>query len=266
MVKKEFVEERQNQILAYVNSRQRADVQELAEKFQVTEVTIRRDLVLLEKQNLLVRTHGGALSLNNHSVWRTTDLGYRQSLHAKEKEAIAEYVVSIVENGDSIFLDSSSTTLAIAKLLATAKNNIMVVTNGLTIAQTLADVNNNRVILTGGRLMKDVDALLGDNCLETISHYRTDKAIVGISGIICPDGYFGAIPEEAAVKRSMLKNSKYSIIVSDSSKVGATAFAYVSNLKTPDLLVVDEKITIEQQTELQRCGAHVKVVPLKEKE
>lgn len=264
MVKREFVEERHRNLLTYIELHKRVEVPELAKEFNVTEVTIRRDLILLEKQKRIIRTHGGAISLQNRSIWETTKIGVRQDKMKSEKQAIAEYAASCINDGDSLFIDSGSTTLEVTKILATNKHHLMVVTNGPLVAQTLAGVNDNQVILAGGILHKDTDAIIGVDCCQFLKRFRTDKAILGISGIRIPDGYFAAIPDESATKKIMLENAEFSIIVCDSSKIDANAFSFTAGLNAPSLLVIDEGITKEQQSRLVECGVHIQVVRLHE--
>lgn len=259
MIKKEFVEERRTGIVQYINQNKRADVLELSKQFQVTEVTIRRDLILLEQEGKLIRTHGGAMSGLDHSIWQITNISSRLVNATAEKERIAAYVASLISDGESIFIDSGSTSLLIAKELLSHKK-LLIVTNCPTIAQTLAGINENKVILTGGELEKNTDSLIGSDCEENLKQYRTDKAILGISGILIPDGYFAAIPQEANVKKIMSQNAKYIIYASDSSKVGTTAFAFVQSLKVPDLLVTDSNISQESLNSLRKYGANVVTV------
>jgi len=200
MIKKEFVEERRMRIVQYINENRRADVYELAKEFSVTEVTIRRDLILLEDAGKLIRTHGGAISCLDRSIWQTTNIRSRLEKETEEKERIANFVASQISDGESLFLDSGSTSLLVARALLT-RRRLMVVTNSPSVSQTLAGVNENRVVITGGELEKNTDSIIGTSCEEFLKQYRTDKAILGISGILIPDGYFAANPQEAAVKR-----------------------------------------------------------------
>lgn len=259
MIKKQFVEERRMRIVQYINENRRADVYELAKEFSVTEVTIRRDLILLEDAGKLIRTHGGAISCLDRSIWQTTNIRSRLEKETEEKERIANFVASQISDGESLFLDSGSTSLLVARALLT-RRRLMVVTNSPSVSQTLAGVNENRVVITGGELEKNTDSIIGTSCEEFLKQYRTDKAILGISGILIPDGYFAANPQEAAVKRIMSNNAKVSIYAADSSKIGTTAFAFVESLKSPDLLVTDSNVSEDNLTKLKQYGANVVTV------
>lgn len=242
MQKKEFVEERRRQIVTYIGENKRAEVPELAKLFKVTEVTIRRDLIVLEQEDKLIRTHGGAMTYQDRAIWQTTNLNTRMYAAIEEKKRIAEYVSILIHDGDSIFIDGGSTTLLTAQSLLKHKH-LLVVTNSPLIAGTLAGINNNKVILTGGELEKATDSLLGPACEEAIKQYRTDKAILGVSGLIPYEGLFAAIPQEAVVKRLMMQNAKQVIIVTDSTKMRTAALCFVCDIKTPDILVTDISIS-----------------------
>ncbi|MDY0303491.1 MAG: DeoR/GlpR family DNA-binding transcription regulator [Sphaerochaeta sp.] len=259
MIKKEFVEERRIGIIQYINHKKRASVSELAEYFNVTEVTIRRDLILLEQEQRLVRTHGGAMSGLDRSIWQITNLFSRLENFAEEKRRIAEHVATLIKDGESLFIDSGSTALLVAQSLLSHRR-LLIVTNSPSIAQTLAGINDNRVIIVGGEFEKTTDSIIGTSCENNLQQYRTDKAIIGISGILIPDGYFAAEPQEASIKRIMADNAKYSICISDSSKIGTTAFSFVHTLKEIDLLITDTNIKDKDLTLLQKHGAKITTV------
>jgi DeoR/GlpR family transcriptional regulator of sugar metabolism len=259
MQKKEFVEERRDELLAYINENKRANVEDLAQKFNVTDVTIRRDLIILEQQEKLVRTHGGAMCLQDKSVWQTTSLDARMADAAEEKTKIAEYIAGIIKDGESLFIDGGSTTYLTAKALLKRKR-LLVVTNSPSIAELLAGTNDNKVILTGGELQKETDSITGTSCENDIRQYRTDKAILGMSGVVVQDGFFAAIPQEASIKRLMSLNSKYTIVAVDSTKMGVTAFNFVCDIKTVDLIVTDTKISDADMRILTERGAKVTTV------
>ncbi|HYW83897.1 MAG TPA: DeoR/GlpR family DNA-binding transcription regulator, partial [Spirochaetia bacterium] len=222
MAKRDFVEERRNKILEYVNKNSRADVTELADFHTVTEATIRRDLVTLEKQGRVYRAHGGALRREPLSVWQISRLQDRIIMHLEEKTRIAQFVTQLVHDGESLMIDGGSTTMLVAQKLR-VKKNLLVVTNAPAIGELM--IEDNKVILTGGELLKETQALLGSAAEQSLKQYRTDKAIIGVSGILVNEGCFSAIPQEAEIKRLMSLNSSETILVSDSSKIGARAFS-----------------------------------------
>ena len=256
MKKKEFLEERRMRLLEYINGNSRADVGELASKFGVPEATIRRDLLVMESQNLIYRTHGGAIKRDQHSLWQTTSLHERSIQHREEKERIADLVEQMVHDGDSIMIDAGSTTLCVARKLVSRKN-LLILTNTASIAEILAGVNNNKVILTGGELVKRTNACIGGAAELALKQYRTDKAIIGVSGMLMDEGFFAAIPEEAEIKRLMSKNAKETIVVTDSSKVGTRALCFVSDFAGVDKVITDTNIPRPALDQLVKEGVEV---------
>ncbi len=241
MKNKEFIIERQNSIKSYIISNRRANVSQLAETFGVTEVTIRRDLIALEKQGHIVRTHGGAISNTEKTVWQKTSIESRLNQSIENKIAIAKATVKLLKNGQSIFLDGGSTISYLTKEMSILKE-LFIVTNSLSIAQSMVGLNGNRVILTGGELESQTDVILGPTCVDQINLYRADVAIIGVSGLLIDEGIFSSIPQEKATKSTMINNAKKTIVVADSSKIDQAAFTFVESLEKIDVLVTDKNL------------------------
>jgi DeoR family transcriptional regulator, fructose operon transcriptional repressor len=259
MIKKEFVEERRSKILEFVNSNSRADIGELAEILSATEATIRRDLAFLEGQGLVYRAHGGVLRREQPSIWQTTTLDDRMGQHLEEKNRIAHFMLQLIHDGDSIMIDGGSTNLQIAKQLCN-KKNLLIVSNSPFIGDAIIAGKGNKVILTGGELLKETNSLIGCNAQSSLEQYRTDKAIIGMSGITIEEGCFSAIPEEAVIKRIMSMNSRETIVVADSSKIGTRAFCFVCDFSQIDKLVTDKNIKKSAIEKLKEIGVEVFIV------
>jgi DeoR family transcriptional regulator, fructose operon transcriptional repressor len=256
MAKRDFVEERRSKILEYINRKSRADVDELAAFHTVTEATIRRDLLTLEKRGRVYRAHGGALRREQLSVWQTTRLQDRMVMQLEEKTRIAEFVTQLIHDGESLMIDGGSTTMLVASKLCAMKN-LLVVTNAPSIGELMIEVHENKVILTGGELLKETKGLIGSAAEQSLKQYRTDKAIIGVSGIIVDEGCFAAIPQEAEIKRLMSANSSETILVSDSTKVGARALCFFCDFAHVDKLVTDRNISKAALEALKQQGVEV---------
>jgi DeoR/GlpR family transcriptional regulator of sugar metabolism len=256
MKEKDFVEERRIKLLEYINRNSRADVAQLAERFNVTVATIRRDLLVMEGQDLIYRTHGGAIKRDQPSLWETTTLLERSIRSIEEKERIADLVEQLVHDGESIMIDGGSTTLCVAKKLAT-KRKMLIVTNTSTIGEILVEMNDNKVILTGGELIKGSNSTNGVAAEQAIKQYRVDKAIIGISGLMLDEGLYTANPLEAEIKRLMLMSAKEKIIVADSSKIGTPALCFVCDVADIDKLVTDRNISRVALDQLKKTGVEV---------
>ncbi|MDR1443309.1 MAG: DeoR/GlpR family DNA-binding transcription regulator [Treponema sp.] len=259
MKNKDFTEERQQKIIEHINRKGRVKVEELSGFFNVTEMTIRRDLLALEKQELLYRAHGGAIKREKRSIWQMSSLQTRLCQNEEEKERIAQCVAQMILDGESIMIDGGSTTTKVAQQL-TGKRNLLIVTNTLTIGELLVELEDSKVILTGGELFKETNALMGNATESAISNYRADKSIIGVSGLVPGEGCFSAIPQEAEIKNRMLQNSQKKIVVADSSKIGTRAFYFFCDFSKIDILVTDCNIKKNDLTLLRKTGIDVIVV------
>lgn len=231
-------------------------MEELSVFFSVTEMTIRRDLLALEKQELLYRAHGGAIKREKRSIWQMSSLQTRLCQNEEEKERIAVCVAQMIQDGESIMMDGGSTTTKIAQHLA-GKRNLLIVTNALTIGELLLELDDSKVILTGGELFRETNALMGNITEAAISNYRADKSIIGVSGLVPGEGCFSAIPQEAEIKNRMLQNSQKKIIATDSSKIGTRAFCFFCDFAKVDVLVTDRNIKKTDFALLKKTGIDV---------
>jgi DeoR family transcriptional regulator, fructose operon transcriptional repressor len=256
-MKRDFVEERRQKIVEYVNKKSRADISELAELFSTTEATIRRDLITLESQKLVARVHGGVMKRRQPALWQTTLLDNRIKANQEEKTRIAEFVVEhLIHDGESLMIDAGSTTLAVASALIHRKN-LLAVTNSPRIGELLSRESQSKVILTGGELLKETAAMIGSIAEHSLMNFRTDKAIIGVSGLIEEEGCFSAVPHEAEVKRIMSMNASETIIVADSSKIGVKAFCLIGGFENIDKLVTDSNIDSDALKRIKDNGIEV---------
>lgn len=177
-------------------------------------------------------------------------------MHLDEKTRIAQFMTQLIHDGESLMIDSGSTTMAVAKKLC-AKKNLLVVTNAPAIGELIINANDNKVILTGGELLKETYALIGSAAEHSLEQYRTDKAIIGVSGILVEEGCFSAVPQEAEIKRLMSLNSRETIVVSDSSKIGTRAFCFFCDFTHVDKLVTDKNISKAALEKLIQQGVEV---------
>lgn len=172
--------ERKNEILGKLRTEQRVLVSELAAHYGVTEETIRRDLDKLEREGYATKTYGGAILGNSTK----TDLSYtiRNKTNVEAKNQIAELVSAIVEDGDHLMLDDSSTSLYIAKRLK-EKRDLTVITNSVELVMELANVEGWTIMLTGGRLKADSLALIGGETQKMLNTFHVDRSILSCKGI-----------------------------------------------------------------------------------
>lgn len=212
--------ERQREILKIIETTGKAEVSMLAARFEVAEMTIRRDLSELGKRGLLERVHGGALIQNERKG--TESPVYERLLERLEiKQMIGREAVKLIKDGDRIFLGSGSTTMAVAEALSEHRN-VTVYTNALNIADALFHYPI-KVNVLGGSLRRSELSLIGDVTEKAIQSIRVDKVIIGISGIDPVKGLTSDHMEELLTDQAILSISKTIIIVADNSKIGRVA-------------------------------------------
>lgn len=247
-----LAEERRQEILKLLDIEESVHVSALSKRLNVTEETIRRDLDVLNKRKMLKRTHGGAVPLK---INNKTELNFniRQSKKIKEKKDIASKAVKLIEEGDTIFLDASSTSFFLAKELK-RKQNITVVTNSIRIIFELSDASNITVISTGGILRPNSLSFVGPLANETLKKYFADKIFASCKGISVEYGATDSNELEIEVKQNMIKHAKKVIIISDHSKlneIGLTQFASTDKI---DILITDKGTSKSSLKNFEKAG------------
>ncbi len=238
-----FTEERRNQIIEILKKDGKITVEELAKKFNVSSVTIRKDLDFLESNGVLVRTHGGAM-LPDHS---RSEWNFLRKIHQKqsEKKRIARKIVSLIDDGDTIILDSSSTNYYVTFELRKAEfSSVTVVTNNVFIAAKLIEVGIE-VLVLGGVVRENSLSLVGPWTLKFLEEINVDKAFLGTTGFSFEKGFMTPSIVEADVKKAMIKSSSKVYIVTDSTKFFRNAFASFAMPEDIDGVITDTGIPIE---------------------
>jgi DeoR family transcriptional regulator of aga operon len=221
--------ERQQLILAHLNRNGRASVSELSQMFGVSEVTIRTDLQVLNAENLIIRTHGGAVLIPRNPELSLT-LRRQQQVNAKER--IGAAAAEFVANGDAIFLDASSTSLALAYALR-QQRDLTILTHSLVVAQSMLDVPGVNVVMTGGVLQRETVSLMGTDGLEILRKYNITTGFFGAHGLSFPEGMTDVSPGEAEVKRPVVAMCRQVVALIDATKwgrVGPASFARPEDL------------------------------------
>lgn len=238
--------ERRNSILEKLQEEKRVVVSELSQLYQVSEETIRRDLDKLDKEGLCIKSYGGAVLAEDNNVDMPFQVRKKSNVEAKQK--IAELVADLVEDGEHIMLDASSTAVFIAKALKN-KERLTVVTNSVEIMLELSDVSGWNIISTGGDLKEGYLGLFGPKTISSIREYNGEKAIISCKAFNLEHGFFDPNPEFASTKQAMMEHTNDCILAVDSSKLGKFAFAKVGDLKDISIVVTDQKpdtSTLEQ--------------------
>jgi DeoR family transcriptional regulator, glycerol-3-phosphate regulon repressor len=247
---------RQLSILAQIRAQGTATVAELAEKLNVSEETIRRDAKLLQSKGEVLKLHG-ALALPHLAGEAPFDRRLRENSDAKR--AIAKRAVQFVEDGDSIMIDTGTTTSIFAQELR-VKRNLTIVTNSSDIAKTLATVNGNTVYMAGGALKGDNGAAFGPPAVEFFSRFRVKHAFISIGALDAKDGPMDADLSEAEIAHMALSRADQRIILSDSSKFGKTALVKVCDFSEINHLITNALPDFALSQVLDHAGVTVTVI------
>jgi DeoR/GlpR family transcriptional regulator of sugar metabolism len=249
-----YLEERRLEILRQVNQKRRVAVTELSQQLGVSEVTIRNDLQALETENLLVRTHGGAVA--HTSGFFELSLALRRQRQVKEKKRIGKVAAEMVAEGDAIILDSSSTCLAIAKNLKDHRL-LTIITNSLIVSQEMLDAPGVTVIMPGGRLRRDTASLVGTSNLEMLQEFNIRKGFFGAHGITVEVGLTDVSQDEASLKRPLIAVCHQVIAVLDSTKWGKVGSASFASLDLVDGVITDDKAPSDLIEQVRSTGTQV---------
>jgi DeoR family fructose operon transcriptional repressor len=253
-----YAEERQQAIASLVITKGRASVAELAQTYDVTTETVRRDLAVLDKAGVLRRVHGGAVPVRTlHLV--EADVGERETTRAEHKDAIAAAAAEFVPlSGASVLLDAGTTTARIAAHLPVDRE-LVVVTNSVPIAARLAAMPSVSLQLLGGRVRGLTQAAVGEQTLRVLDTLRVDIAFIGTNGISVRHGLSTPDSDEAAVKRAMVRAANYVVVAADSSKIGREDFISFSPVSSVDTLITDTEINDADRERLVAQGIEVVV-------
>ena len=232
------LEERRGRIMALLVERRRMTVDELAAHFHVTGATIRTDLTALMHQNRLIRTLGSAMIVEQGPVF---PLAERLKIMADEKRAIGKRAAALVQPGDIIAFDASSTTLAMAPFLRGIEN-LTILTNCLAVANEFVSVPQAKVIMPGGYLQHESSSLVGDDIVNFLKRSRVQTAFIGARSIGIETGLCDSDPATMEFKRRLIQISKKVVALVDSSKWDLVALTSFASLDQIHVLVSDAKI------------------------
>ena len=231
--------QRREKIMDLLREDGSAKVTNLAKLFKVTEVTIRQDLEKLENDGLIVREHGGAFLKNVEDQVRNFSLSHQDNLD--KKGVIADKCKEFIEIGDTIILDSGSTTTEIAKRLSGMKN-LTVITNALNIALMLGAESGIEIIVTGGEFKPPTLSLTGQKAADFLKGLNVQKLFLATAGISLKSGLTYPSLSDIVVKKAMIEAADITFLVADSSKIGKSALASLGALSLIDYIITDEDI------------------------
>lgn len=228
---------RQNQILSLARQLGTVIVEDLAERFDVTPQTIRKDLNELCNDRLLARTHGGAMLTSG-----VQNMAYeaRRQISALEKQAVGQHAAKLIPNNCSLFINIGTTTEEVARALV-HHEGLLVITNNIHVATILMHLPHIEVMIVGGMVRRSDGAVLGEQAIDLISQFKVDHAVMGVSAIDDDGALLDFDYREVRAAQAIMQNSRNVILVSDSMKFSRSAPVRMGHLSQVDVFVTDKQ-------------------------
>lgn len=249
-----FALERQKRIMELLNADGAVLVSKLSSELGVTDETVRRDLEKLESKELLRRTHGGALPMDEGSY--ELSLEKRKSINVEIKQALARKAVQHIASGDSVFLDASTTTFYMAKEIKNMKN-VTVITNSIRVINELSGVEGIKLIAIGG-MVSNNQSFVGAMAENSITeNYFADKMFFSSRGIGDNAIILESNEQECFIKQRMLKNSRTHYYLCDKTKIGRVGYMRLSSFEDINYLVIDDDVTGKLKETLDEFNVEV---------
>jgi len=239
-----FAEERKKKILEIIQQNKKITVTEVCKRYQVSPATARNDLKELEADSLLVRTHGGAIIAEKSGF--EASYAEKKTANLSGKQKIAKRALQLIEDGDTIILDTGTSNLALAQQLS-SKNQLTVVTNDFEIALVLENFHSFNLLFLGGFIRKTYHCTVGVQGREMLKGLVVDKAFIGANGISVKQGATTSDLYHLETKRAMLASANKNIFLCDQSKINKNAFAQFATLEEIDSLVIDQISSVDKR-------------------
>lgn len=251
-------EERYQKIIDWVNNNNAVTVEELRERFKISQPTVSRDLQILNNAGKLIKTHGGAVS---HSLGFTSEpsFTYRKTQFAKEKQRIAKMAIKYVRPGESIMLDSGTTIFWIAELLGEIEN-LNVWTNDFYVALQLLNYEKIDIIFLGGRLRRKYFNTIGVLTNQLVKNIHVDRLFLGVDAIDIEGGLMVYSVEEAELKRIMIEVSKETIVVCDHSKFEKVALASICPIENIQKIITGRETESQKIDIMRKLNVDIEIV------
>jgi DeoR family transcriptional regulator of aga operon len=240
--------ERRTKILELIEKNGQVAVGDLSRRFKTSEVTIRNDLKDLHQRGLVRRAHGGAVKLP--MVSGDPSLQIKAELHADEKRRIGSAAAALIHDGESIILDSGTTTQQIARQIK-VKKDLKVITNGLNVAMELFGAKDIQLILLGGVVRQNSLSAVGHFAEEMLRQLSADKLFLAVDACDVEFGLSTPNLEESQVNQAMVRIAKEKILVADSSKFGKRSLSRIVPVNAIDTVITDRALPAEAQAELR---------------
>ncbi len=254
-----LVEERRRKILEVLEQNERVTVRELVKRFEVSAVTIRGDLDTLTEAGALVRSHGGALKPLGGPV--DISINVKEILHHDEKVRIGAAAAQLIQNDETIILDSGTTTLEVARQIAMRKfKSLTVITNGLNIAIELAKLPQVRLIVVGGMLRHVSHSVVGPHAEQMLQGLNADRLFLGVDGLDVNIGLMTPDVLEAQLNAQLIRVAREVTVVADATKFRRRSLSLIAKLESVHRIITDDAIDPETAATVRGKGIELIIV------
>jgi DeoR family transcriptional regulator of aga operon len=236
-----LVEERRRRILEILEKQERVTVAELSERFGVSAVTARADLDRLAEHGQLIRSHGGGLMRVTPQL--DLPIKVKASLHHEQKVRIGAAAADLVQDGDTVILDSGTTTMEVARALRRrAFASLTIITNAITVAMELAEQPHVRMVVLGGIARPPSLSLVGPHAEQLLAEVRADRLFLGVDGFDTDAGMTTPDILEAQLNALMIKVSRETTVVADATKFARRSLSRIAGIEAVDRIITDDRI------------------------
>lgn len=249
---------RQEKMVELVKDKGFVTTDELCNLLSASQATVRRDIATLDSQGRIHKTHGGAMSSAKFSM-DDMPMPLRWHIQREEKARIATAALELILEGDSIFLDSGTTTFELAAKLS-AIRNLTILTNDINIAYEISKNSSNNLIVTGGIRKKSSATLMGVFAEQMLSQLHVDKAFLSVDAVDVKSGLMDYNMDEIPIKRRMIENSRMRIVLCDHTKFSNKAFMSICGLDIIDMIITGAELDSEIAEAIKEAGANLRTV------
>jgi DeoR/GlpR family transcriptional regulator of sugar metabolism len=259
------VKNRHRLILDFLETRGTCTYQELSSRFDVSTMTIRRDVDFLAQQGRVIKTLGGVQDARAPSFLFETPLHSRISTNREEKQAIAEHAIRLIEAGQTLFIDGSTTCLELARLINVRCDGLTIVTNSVLTCIKLGKSGNNMVVCVGGQFEKDTASFVGASAEETASKFFVDMALLSTKGFVPTEGTFESSIGNLRIKQIFAEQSANTVLLVDHSKFGVRALRKAIDISRISTVVTNRPLPAQDASSLRRQSKRVVIASAKTK-
>jgi len=249
--------ERHKEILKILKEDGFVDVNDLSNRFNISAVTIRKDLKLLEEKNLLYRSHGRAIEINPYVSENHVNI--KERINTDEKNAIARFAASLLNENEHIIIASGTSVIEFARHIKNI-DGLTVVSASLNASLILSENSNIDLIQLGGQVRHSSSSVVGPSSEKMLSEFTFTKLFIGVDGIDIEYGLTTTNAMEASMNKVMMKVAQKTIVLADSSKFGRKGFGKICDLEEVDQIITDSKIEDHIKTKIEEKGIDLVIV------